>query len=116
MKQLKFREHLIPIIISGEKTVTWRLFDDKDLQVGDEIKLINSSNEEMFATAKIISLMEKKLGEVDADDYEGHENFENQEAMYEQYREYYGPSVGKDTLVKVIGFELSQASRIIPST
>ena len=39
MKVLKFREYLVPLVLSGEKDSTWRLFDDKDLSVGDEIEL-----------------------------------------------------------------------------
>jgi len=31
MKTLKFREKLSKLILSGKKTTTWRLFDDKDL-------------------------------------------------------------------------------------
>jgi hypothetical protein len=41
MKKLKFRHHLVKEIVTGSKTVTWRLFDDKDLQVGDELELID---------------------------------------------------------------------------
>jgi hypothetical protein len=31
MKTLKFYDNLIPLILSGEKTSTWRIFDDKNL-------------------------------------------------------------------------------------
>ncbi len=36
MKSLKFRSHLVPLILSGQKYVTWRLLDDKDIKAGDE--------------------------------------------------------------------------------
>ncbi len=45
---VKFREHLVLKILSGEKTVTWRLFDDKDLQEGDRIELVNWNTGETF--------------------------------------------------------------------
>jgi len=32
MKTLKFSKNLIPSIVSGEKTITWRCLDDKDLK------------------------------------------------------------------------------------
>ena len=41
MKSLKFYKDSIGSILNGAKTSTWRLFDDKNLQVGDELKFIN---------------------------------------------------------------------------
>jgi hypothetical protein len=40
MKTLKFRKTLSELILKGEKTATWRLFDDKNLKEGDEIVLV----------------------------------------------------------------------------
>jgi hypothetical protein len=51
MKTLKFAANLVPLILSGEKTSTWRLFDDKDLQVGDELEFINKNTNTTFASA-----------------------------------------------------------------
>lgn len=106
MKTLKFSENLIPLILSGKKIVTWRLFDDKDLQVGDELEFINKSNGGKFAKAKIISLYEKRLGEINKSDYEGHERHESQEKMMETYKKYYGGKVNENTQVKIIKFEI----------
>jgi hypothetical protein len=41
MKTLKFTTELCEQILCGVKTATWRLFDDKDLPVGDELQFIN---------------------------------------------------------------------------
>ena len=30
MKILKFAPKLVPLVLSGEKTSTWRMFDEKD--------------------------------------------------------------------------------------
>ena len=35
MKLVKFRDYLVPLVLSGEKDSTWRLFDDKGLSEGD---------------------------------------------------------------------------------
>lgn len=43
MKTLKFRDRLAQLVLSGEKYVTFRIFDDKDLQVGDELLLLDTS-------------------------------------------------------------------------
>ena len=90
----------------GEKTSTWRLFDDKNLSVGDEVELINWNTKEPFAKAVIIGVQEKKLSEITDSDFEGHEKFESTEKMYESYRTYYGNKVTPDTIVKMINFKL----------
>jgi hypothetical protein len=51
MKTIKFRDYLVPLVLSGEKNCTWRLFDDKDIQRGDNVSLINWNTKEPFANA-----------------------------------------------------------------
>ncbi len=62
MKTLKFSPHLVNKILSGEKTSTWRLFDDKDLQVGDTLGFIDKETGELFGNAVVTSLRVKTLG------------------------------------------------------
>lgn len=100
--------HLVSMILSGEKTSTWRLFDDKDLQKGDELILINKETEEEFAKAVITKVEEKKLKDVKEEDFVGQEKFESEEKMYETYRKYYGEKVNPDTIVKMIDFKLTR--------
>lgn len=104
MKTLKFFAPLVDLILSGEKRTTWRLFDDKDLSVGDDLLFINKETGEEFGTAKILSVVQKRLADLNDSDYEGHEKFENPEKMYESYKGYYSGDIGPDTLVKIIKF------------
>lgn len=106
MKTLKFRQNLVEEILAGRKTVTWRLFDDKDLKVGDRVELLYWETKGKFSEAKITKVREKKLGEIEDEDFEGHERFENKEEMLETYRKYYGKRVDWDTMVKMINFKL----------
>ena len=94
------------MIIDGQKTATWRFFDDKNLTVGDKLELINKDTGEVFNHAEIISIREKPLGDVTEADFDGHEKFKNKEEMLETYRGYYGDKVGWDTVVKMIDFKL----------
>jgi len=105
MKTLKFKPHLVDQILSGEKTVTWRLFDEKDLQEGDELEFLNKETLEEFGSAKITKLYKKTLGTLAEDDYHGHEWFASDEEMYATYKKYYGDGVGPDTEVKIIAFD-----------
>lgn len=106
MKTLKFKSNLIEEILSGVKTSTWRLFDDKDLQKGDELILIEKENGKEFARAIITSITEKKLGDLEESDFEGHGRYESEEKMYEAYKKYYGREVNSESLLKIIYFKL----------
>jgi hypothetical protein len=98
--------YLVPLVLSGEKTSTWRLFDDKDLQNDDNLLLINKATGEEFAKAIITKIEEKKLKDLEESDFEGHEKFESEEKMYEAYRSYYGDKVTPDTIIKMVDFKL----------
>ena len=105
MKTIKFREHLVKKVLNGEKTSTWRLFDDKNLASGDEVELINWNTGKSFAEAVLTEVREKKLGEV-FNSNEGHEKYESKEKMYEEFKKYYGDKVNSETVVKIIKFRL----------
>ena len=105
MKILKFRPELARMILAGTKTTTWRLFDDKDLQAGDRVELINKETGEVFGVAVLEEVVLKPLRDLDDHDWEGHERFPSEEAMYAKYREYYpGREIGPETMVKIRHF------------
>ena len=106
MKTLKFSSDLVLLVLSGEKTSTWRLFDDKNLQVGDLLRLVDSATKDEFAKAQIVSIREKALGKINDEDFLGHERFENKEKMLDAYRSYYGDAVNENTIVKMINFKI----------
>ena len=106
MKTLKFKDHLVSLVLSGKKDSTWRLFDDKNLGKGDELVLINKDNGEEFGKAIIISTSEKRLCDLRDSDFEGHEKFESEEKMYDAYRSYYGDKVMPESVVKIVKFKL----------
>ncbi len=106
MKTLKFRAFKARGVLDGTKTSTMRLFDDKDIQAGDDLELINYDTWQVFAQAKVKEVVEKKLKDLDEADFDGHEKFASQEEMYETYKKYYGDKVNPDTLVKIMRFEL----------
>lgn len=105
-KSIKFRDFLAELILKGEKDSTWRLFDDKNLQEGDDVDFINWNTKEKFAEAILTKVYEKTLGGLEPEDFDGHEKFESEKQMYENYRTYYGDKVGPDTVVKIIHFRL----------
>lgn len=107
MKTLKFRDYFVPKIIDGSKVITWRLFDDKNLEVGDKLSLINYTTKKEFAKAEIIGMREKKLGDItEADFEEKHEQYKNQEDLLAYYRNYHGDKVDLNSVIKIIKFKL----------
>lgn len=106
MKTLKFRSYLVPLVLSGEKNSTWRLFDDKDLKVGDDVELLEFVTLRHFANAKLTIVIEKPFKDFTPEDKAGHEAFNTDQEMYENYKKYYKTDVGPDTLVKIMWFEL----------
>jgi hypothetical protein len=80
------------------------LFDDKDIQVGDIIDDFNKDNGDQFGVVTITEVKVKTLGTLEESDWEGHDRYESDEAMYAEFRQYYGDSVGPDTEVKLISF------------
>lgn len=105
-KTIKFRSHLAELVAKGEKTSTWRLFDDKNLTTGDVVDFINWDTGEKFAEAKLTDVYEKTLSTIADADWIGHEKFASEEEMYTTYKTYYGYRVGPDTVVKIIHFVL----------
>jgi hypothetical protein len=106
MKTLKFMPHLVPKVLSGEKTSTWRLFDDKDLRESDEFLMLNKETGEEFARGKITKIKEKTLGQLEDSDFEEHERYKDQDDTLNHYKGYYGDKVTLDTVVKMIDFKL----------
>lgn len=106
MKIMKFREDLSKQILAGTKTTTWRLFDDKDLSVGDVVSFFVWETGQKFACARIVCVDEKILKNLTDDDRDGHEQYVSDEQMYNELGLYYKCTVGPHTIVKVIKFEI----------
>ena len=103
---LKFEPQLAELILAGKKTSTWRLFNDKNLRVGDIVDLIARPNLNIFAKAKLLSVENKKLGQLDDSDWIGHGRFASEEEMYKTYEGYYNKPVDGKTIVTIIKFEV----------
>lgn len=108
IKTLKFSSELIPLIESGNKTKTWRLNDDKQLEVGDQLQFIDSSTGAVFGYGQIEQVVSKRVKDLDKNDQEGHETYQNNEEMLAEFRKYYGPNVTEDSIVKVVKYAFSK--------
>jgi len=121
MKTLKFDHSAAQQVLNGLKTSTWRLYDDKDLSVNDDIKVIdkvdpnNASTWLVIGTAKVREVIEKKLADVTREDMEGHQIFASSNEMLDHYRSLYGERVQLDTPVKIILFDFKPSADEVPT-
>jgi len=113
MKTLKLEHELALMVMAGEKDSTWRMFDDKDISVNDDIELIdkvdpkNRATWRTIGTAHVNEVVEKRLGDLTTDDMTGHEQFSSPEEMLATYQRYYGSSVTHGTPLKIIRFSFT---------
>ncbi len=114
MKTLKFESHFIPQILSGTKTTTWRLFDDKDLKAGDVFEIIDKESGESFGRAVINTVREIELQNVQDTDYDNtHDKPATTEELYESYRKYYGLQVRPESILKIVEFSLVKSEEYV---
>jgi ribonuclease HI len=117
MKTLKFEHHLAEMVAAGEKTSTWRINDDKNLSVNDEVRLIDKVDPQrpetwrVFGTARIDRVIEKRLGDLTDADKDGHERYASDEEMVAAYKSYYGNDVTLATPIKLISFQFEPLQR-----
>jgi ribonuclease HI len=116
VKTLKFDHESAQDVLSGKKSATWRLYDDKDLSVNDRIKIIDKVNPDSETTwqvigeARVNEIVEKKLDDVTDKDMAGHEVFSSKEEMLATYRQRYGDRVTLDEPVKMIYFHFTPST------
>lgn len=111
MKTLKLDHQLAQEILAGEKTSTWRLFDDKDLRVHDTVGIVDKVDPfkgetwTVIGEATITKVLEVRLADVPHEAYEGHQRYESLQAMLETFQGYYpNQNVNPDTPVKILWF------------
>lgn len=106
-KIVKFTPELAELIKKGEKTTTIRLFDDKDLSVGDRIELATGDEKDVtvFGKAVITEIIKRTIETLQDEDFKGHEPVAD---PLEHYRGYYGDKVQLDSEVKVVRYIIEE--------
>jgi ribonuclease HI len=110
MKTLKFDHEPAQQITSGRKITTWRLYDDKQLSVNDDFKIVDkvdpalSSSWQVIGRGTINKIVEKRFSDLSDEDMVGHLRFNSREEMLNHYRKRYGDRVTLETPVKIVHF------------
>ena len=116
MKTLKVSHKVAQLIVSGQKHTTWRVNDEKNLSVNDEVNIVDKVDPENPASwltigvAYINTIVEKRLEEIAPGDLGPGEDFSSKEEMLKTFRLYYGSDVTFHTPVKVLSFDFTGQS------
>ncbi len=113
MKTLKFVPHLADLILHGKKDTTWRINDEKSLDVGDELSLLRKTDLKEFAKVTILWIKETTFENLTSEDKEGHEKFSSLEEMYQTYTRYYNVQCNSKTKLKVVKFKVIEKLELI---
>ncbi len=105
--EVLFAPELVPLILSGEKTLTYRLDDDglDYLRPGDIVEAINSQTLGLFARLQVTSVEFTSFGDLPTDRH-GNVSHESKEQQRAVFRGYYGRVVSDDERVLVLGLRL----------
>jgi len=97
------------LIAKGQKKTTWRLNDDKDLHVNDQISIIDKVNAAVPATwqtigeAHIRRILEKPYHEIGPADVDDKKDFEGPQLL----KKHYGKTIDRNAIVKIIHFDFT---------
>jgi ribonuclease HI len=120
MKQLKFNHGLAGQIVSGSKTSTIRINDDKSIVVGDQLEVVDKvkadepTTWQIIGVLKVLKIEQNSLGEVSDSGEFGNESYDSPEILLATFRRYYGDFVNYNTPVKNIHFEFQEYQNRIP--
>lgn len=101
-----FAPELVPLVLSGEKTLTYRLGDKYSfLQVNDRILTKNSKTGRVFAELEIVSRETGTFANL-RDDRDGHEMYRSTDERRKTFEKYYGREVYDDETAIILGFKV----------
>ena len=116
MKTLKFIPSQIEPILNGLYNTTWRLADEKNIQVDDEIQFINSENGNVFTQIIVDKVTTKRIEDISSYDIQGHESYGSIEDIIAVFKKYYGPDITTKSLVKIIKYHLKDQKNVATNT
>jgi hypothetical protein len=104
---ISFAPDLIPLILNGSKTLTYRLGDKYTfLNIGDTVTIRDSVSNKIYAVAEITEKSVILFGKLPID-RKGHEVYVSKEAQRKVFKQYYGRDIGDGESMLVLGFKIT---------
>jgi len=113
MKLLKVSHKIAKLIASGQKNSTWRINDEKNVSVDDEIGIIDKVNPnnidswQVIGQGKVSQVLQKRLSDIKPGDLGIGEDFASKAEMLRTFKKYYGRDINEHTAVKIITFDFT---------
>lgn len=110
MKQLKFEHQFAQAVKTGDKSATLRVHDDKDINVGDMLQLVDKVDRDYPTTWEVTGelhvneIEQIALEKLSKEHFVSAESFKDQTEMLQVFRRFYGEHVSESTPVNVIHF------------
>jgi ribonuclease HI len=96
MKTLTFSSDQVQPIIDGTITETWRIYDDKDLSIDDEVECLDKKTGKAFGKLRINQITTRRYGEI-----------KETGSALELLKAAYGKAIAPDAHVKAIQFSFT---------
>jgi ribonuclease HI len=111
MKALKLEHRYAQLVLSGQVQSTFRLYDDKDLTVNDEIQLIDQVDRDKPATWQPIGvgiidqILEKKIADITNEEIVQMIHTQSRQELLNAIHRFYGGQIDETVPVKLIRFK-----------
>lgn len=122
MKILKLDHDVVQDVLNGSKRTTWRMYDDKDISVHDELELLDKVDPKDRSTwrpigiAKVTQVVEKPLKNITELDTEGHKGYSSVNDILATFRKRHGDHVTLETPIKIIHFSFQPVKKQLEET
>jgi hypothetical protein len=103
---LGFQAKNIPLILSGKKTATLRLWDTPLVNAGDLVVFTESHHGKPFAVVRISSVEQKTFDELDEADKNDSLNNDQFENFQKKFVAYYHRPIHNDTVFTLVRFRI----------
>ena len=116
MKKLKFDHTNAKSIVSGDRTVTYRFKDDKDIAVGDRVEVVDKvevdepAKWEIPGYVEVIGIEELPLKDVELEKFGADKGMVSKENMIKLFQRYYGEGISDKSSIKEIHFTFDHSS------
>jgi len=113
MKKIILDHDLAQLVLEGTASSIWRLFDDTDLTVNDDVVFIDKvdaskpASWRVVGTGRINKVVQKRINDLRPADYVGNAKFAAPSEVLAALRLEYGERVVMDTPIKIIDFDFT---------
>jgi ribonuclease HI len=122
MKQLKWNHKNAQMISALNSFVTWRIYDDKKIRVGDSVEIIDKvekgspSTWRIVGVAHVVRVVALRLGDVQPDDPRDSCMTPSDDDPLRWIHDMYGMEATEDTIIQIVSMIMVSDADVFPTT